>query len=357
MLPRSIFCGRAALPGRERFCEPLRALAFVIVAHKRLLFWPILLGSLLFVLIGPTGFTIHAANAKDESVLLYTITRDYEPLAWMHGGDRFSPDAAVFVHDQQGQHRIAPAFAESADAEVSFDGQRVLFAGKLHANDPWQIWEVALAGGRSTSRHLRIRRLRSPLLLARRSRSLCAKKLPDALSSRSQIWQAENRLPLHTARRALSRPTSSVTVESCSKLDIRSELTPRRKSIPSTPTAAASSPIAAIMAEPATRAGRAVPETSSSHRRRAYPDSLQPGLKKFIYQLPPGNMQETLPRLPMAPGFCLGDQTRTQHFQLMRWSPGVSELQTMEAHAGVSIRAADCAGSARCSQPASFRIA
>ena len=35
-------------------------------------------------------------------------------------------------------------FAASADANVSFDGETVLFAGKRSAGDPWQIWELAL---------------------------------------------------------------------------------------------------------------------------------------------------------------------------------------------------------------------
>jgi len=29
---------------------------------------------------------------------------------------------------------------------VSFDGQRVLFAGKSRREDPWQVWETALEG-------------------------------------------------------------------------------------------------------------------------------------------------------------------------------------------------------------------
>ncbi len=37
-----------------------------------------------------------------------------------------------------------PDFAASADANVSFDGKRVLFAGKQAASDPWQIWELTL---------------------------------------------------------------------------------------------------------------------------------------------------------------------------------------------------------------------
>jgi hypothetical protein len=38
-------------------------------------------------------------------------------------------------------------FAATADANVSFDGKSVLFAGKQAAGDPWQIWELTLADG------------------------------------------------------------------------------------------------------------------------------------------------------------------------------------------------------------------
>jgi len=40
---------------------------------------------------------------------------------------------------------LLTGFAASADANLSFDGKRVLFAGKQAANDPWQIWEMTLA--------------------------------------------------------------------------------------------------------------------------------------------------------------------------------------------------------------------
>jgi hypothetical protein len=47
----------------------------------------------------------------------------------------------------QGQRQIAPDFYASADPAVSFDGLRILFAGKRTAAGPWQIWETAISGG------------------------------------------------------------------------------------------------------------------------------------------------------------------------------------------------------------------
>lgn len=79
--------------------------------------------------------------------IVYTVAKRYEPLAWMHGGERFPAGATIFVHDAGGQHALVPTFAVSADPAVSFDGHRVLFAGKLKTHDAWQIWEVAASGG------------------------------------------------------------------------------------------------------------------------------------------------------------------------------------------------------------------
>jgi hypothetical protein len=87
------------------------------------------------------------ARRVDLPPLVYTVAKSYEPLAWMHGEDRFSSDATIFVRDGNGQRRLVPGFAVTADPAVSFDGQRVLFAGKAHAEDRWQIWEVDVSGG------------------------------------------------------------------------------------------------------------------------------------------------------------------------------------------------------------------
>jgi len=91
--------------------------------------------------------TVAAAAAAESPSYLYTVAAHYEPLAWTHGEDRFGSNARIVVHDVSGNHPLVPNFAASADASVSFDGQRVLFAGKRKTHYRWQIWEVSLSGG------------------------------------------------------------------------------------------------------------------------------------------------------------------------------------------------------------------
>lgn len=100
---------------------------------------------LVLVSLGPARPASQVGN--ENPPLLYTVAKSFDPMAWMHGTDRFSSDAAIFVRDKAGQHRLVPGFAASADPTVSFDGQRVLFAGKAHPGDRWQIWEVDVSGG------------------------------------------------------------------------------------------------------------------------------------------------------------------------------------------------------------------
>lgn len=107
------------------------------------------LAACLFLLcvLGLTKTAVEASPSSDLPAFLYTAAPHYEPLAWIHGADRFSSGATVFVSDRQGKHVLISGFAASADATVSFDGQRVLFAGKRKPEDSWQIWEAALAAG------------------------------------------------------------------------------------------------------------------------------------------------------------------------------------------------------------------
>ena len=76
------------------------------------------------------------------SPYLYTEAARYDP----QGGERFPAGARLMLVDGGAAHAFVPAFAASADAAVSFDGTRVLFAGKQKPGEPWAIWETAIAG-------------------------------------------------------------------------------------------------------------------------------------------------------------------------------------------------------------------
>jgi hypothetical protein len=48
----------------------------------------------------------------------------------------------------RGETRVLTAdFASASDASVSFDGNKILFAGKQKTTDPWSIWEMDADGG------------------------------------------------------------------------------------------------------------------------------------------------------------------------------------------------------------------
>ena len=79
--------------------------------------------------------------------LLYTSTPHYEPLAWLEGSDRFPQGATVFIKASGPARPLARDFLATADATVSFDAKTVLFSGKQHPTDHWQIWEFAVSSG------------------------------------------------------------------------------------------------------------------------------------------------------------------------------------------------------------------
>ncbi len=107
----------------------------------------ILLFCLLLLAIGPARPATDHSALGQLPVFLYTAAKSYEPLAWMRGEDRFPSGAAIFLKNANEERALLPDFGASADPVVSFDGKRVLFAGKTHATDGWQIWETLLAGG------------------------------------------------------------------------------------------------------------------------------------------------------------------------------------------------------------------
>lgn len=80
--------------------------------------------------------------------LLYTVAREYNPLAWIAGGERFPRGAGIFVRSGESSRQLISGFFATADPNVSFDGTRVLFSGKRGARAVWQIWEISVATGR-----------------------------------------------------------------------------------------------------------------------------------------------------------------------------------------------------------------
>ncbi len=86
-------------------------------------------------------------DGPGAATILYTAAKQYEPLAWMTGGERFPSGAVVMIKDGKSERVLMPDFSASADPSVSFDGQSVLFAGKKRLSDRWQIWEMSLDGG------------------------------------------------------------------------------------------------------------------------------------------------------------------------------------------------------------------
>ncbi len=68
-----------------------------------------------------------AAMASD---VIVTAAPAYEPLAALRGDERFPKGAQLLLIHAGKAEPLVPEFAASADASVSFDGGKVLFAGK-----------------------------------------------------------------------------------------------------------------------------------------------------------------------------------------------------------------------------------
>ncbi len=76
--------------------------------------------------------------------ILVTAAPVYVPLAELRGQERFPGGAQLLLVHESNAEPLVKDFAATADANVSFDGKLVLFAGKKATGDPWQIWELTL---------------------------------------------------------------------------------------------------------------------------------------------------------------------------------------------------------------------
>jgi hypothetical protein len=99
--------------------------------------------------VAALGLVAFSAGQPRTGAVLFTAAAQYEPLAWMTGGERFPSGAAIMLKDASSAPRkLVAGFAATADPNVSFDGKSLLFAGKKSAGDRWQIWEMPLPSGR-----------------------------------------------------------------------------------------------------------------------------------------------------------------------------------------------------------------
>src|ERR1039458_10906912 len=96
------------------------------------------------LLLPVCGFLRDAAQASSADIIV-TAAPVYEPLAALRGGERFPKGAQLLLVHAGKAEPLVTGFAATADANISFDGKTVLFAGKQAASDPWEILELTLA--------------------------------------------------------------------------------------------------------------------------------------------------------------------------------------------------------------------
>jgi hypothetical protein len=102
------------------------------------------IAALVAMLIPLCGFSSDPAQTLNADMIV-TAAPVYLPLAALRGEERFPKGAQLLLVHAGKAEPLVTGFAATADANVSFDGKSVLFAGKLTASDPWQIWELTLS--------------------------------------------------------------------------------------------------------------------------------------------------------------------------------------------------------------------
>ena len=93
------------------------------------------------------GFGATVEGRSGSLTYVFTQTPRYEPTAWLQGRERFPESAHLILVDGTMIRPLAPGLHDSADATVSYDGQRILFSGRTTSAGPWQVWEIELDGG------------------------------------------------------------------------------------------------------------------------------------------------------------------------------------------------------------------
>jgi len=97
-----------------------------------------------FCCVAPAAAQNAPGADTTDADMIVTAAPVYAAMAALKGGERFPQGAQLMLIHAGHAEPLVKEFAASADANVSFDGERVLFAGKHEATDPWQIWELSL---------------------------------------------------------------------------------------------------------------------------------------------------------------------------------------------------------------------
>jgi len=111
------------------------------------------LPAVVFSLALHTGRDVNASIDLDAAIVITRLPRQDAAAFKRQDADGLSREdwfagAQVAVAQPNGQMRVlSDGFAAACDPNVSFDGQRVLFAGRKSPQAPWRIWEIGLDGG------------------------------------------------------------------------------------------------------------------------------------------------------------------------------------------------------------------
>lgn len=150
----------------------------------------VVLAGLAVMLIPACGLAASRATTLTEDVIV-TAAPAYVPLAELRGKERFPRGAQLLLIHAGKAAPLLTGFAASADANISFDAQTVLFAGKRIASDPWQIWELTLKDGSVRKVISTAGDAERPLYLPG-GRMVWAERTKDGF----QLWSAEDGHPL-----------------------------------------------------------------------------------------------------------------------------------------------------------------
>ena len=112
------------------------------------------MAALIAILLPKCGSSPGMATMPSVDIIV-TAAPVYQPLAALRGEERFPKGAQLLLIHHGKAEPLVKDFAATADANVSFDGKAVLFAGKQAAGDPWQIWELTLADRFGAKAHRR----------------------------------------------------------------------------------------------------------------------------------------------------------------------------------------------------------